>query len=620
MQRYTTAGEADSTVIWLEAEQFEDCGGWSNDSQFVDLMGSPYLLATGLGKPVADAVTHATVPAAGQYRLWVRCKDWLPEYSPGRFRVLVNRRPSEQAFGAADSPAWQWVDGGLFDLPEGPVEIRLEDLTGWWSRCDAIILCTDDFRPSNELRELTRQRETYVRTGGDVDVQSFDLVVVGGGPAGLGAAIAAARHGLQTALVQDRPVLGGNASSEIGIPPVNYIGEPPDTLGISGICEEIFGKQALEQLADSAKIEAIVRAEKNLTLLLNTRVTGVEMSDAATIKSVTALDVIQGTRKSLQAPLFADCTGHGWIGYYAGAEWRMGQEARDEFGETLAPVEAGTRTMGNSLYMGVIKEREEPVSFETPDFAYHWRSDSDFEPRGTHRRLKVVERPPNFDSPSHGKGRNPGDKADGGIYRSWWVEYGGTCNTIADAEHIRDELLRIVLGLWGYAKNHNPATCEANRNRELVWINYVQGVRESRRLIGDIIFTQRDIDDQILHPDTIGFTDWGIDVHHPEGFWVRGNDCIHVYQGRRASIPYRSLYSRNIDNLFIAGRCHSATHIGMGATRVMRPCCGMGQAVGTAAALARKHHTTPRGVYEQHIDALQQTLLDDGCRLPGRNA
>jgi len=330
-----------------------------------------------------------------------------------------------------------------------------------------------------------------------------------------------------------------------------------------------------------------------------------------------ASTVTTGQRWVLKAPLFADCTGHAWLGYYAGAEWRMGQEARAEFHESLAPVQAGTRTMGNSLYKAVFAEHDAPAPFETPPFAYRWQDDADFEPRGSHKRTKEIVRPENFDRPSHGKGRNPGDNINGGISESWWIEYGGMCNTIDDAEMIRDELLRISLGLWGYAKNHNPETVAKNRNRELVWLNPVPGTRESRRLVGDYLMTQRDFDEQVHHEDAVAFTDWGIDVHHPEGFWVRGNDCIHVYGGRRTGIPYRSLYSRNITNLFMAGRCHSATHVAMGATRVIRPCCAMGQAVGTAAAIARTHGTLPRGVYEQHIAELQRVLIADGCRIPG---
>ena len=270
-----------------------------------------------------------------------------------------------------------------------------------------------------------------------------------------------------------------------------------------------------------------------------------------------------GERRVFSAPLFVDCTGHGWIGYYAGAEYRMGQEARDEYHEALAPIEPGARTQGNTLYQAFIVTRDEPVAFECPEWACQWRQDADFEPRGGHRRISEIRRPGNYDVPSHGKGRNPGDDVDGTVVRRWWVEYGGMLNTIEDAEKIRDELLRVNLGLWNYAKNHNPKTKAANARRELVWLNYVPGVRESRRLLGPHVMSQAAYDKQIVHEDTVAFTDWGPDVHHPEGFWVKGNDCIHVYQGRRTSIPYRSLYSRNVSNLLMAGRCHSATHIAL---------------------------------------------------------
>ncbi|NQT40473.1 MAG: FAD-dependent oxidoreductase [Planctomycetes bacterium] len=770
---------AGQDVVWIEAEQFDDCGRWSNDSQHVDLMGSPYLLATGVGKPVADATATVKISAEGEYRLWVRCRDWLPSHSPGLFQVMVGGKPSAVTFGKADSDAWQWVDGGTFDLAAGDVELRLHDLTGWWGRCDAVVLATDGFKPAEDLEQIATQRLKYLGTSASVEALGpFDVVVVGGGSAGIGAALASARNGCKVAFIQDRPVLGGNASSEISVPPMGYIGSPPDRVNVSGIAKEVFPKQGWHNFADSAKIERIVRAEENISLFLNTRATGVEMDGKDKIKAVLALDVHNGRRMAFAAPRFIDCTGHGWIGYYAGAEYRMGQEARAEFGETLAPVEAGKRTMGNSLYKAVIVDHRpggasspapssapgeivkysnkakvtvtgdwthstfmggdylfhgepgkanegkasvdimlgvnkpgrykvflgylawsnratsvpvtvehadgkatvtvnqtlstdgwkllgtfrlgpnaparvtvgtagttgcviadcvrvlsedakdpkapepkapevaEGVPFDCPAWAYQWKKASDFE-TGGHHRIREIRRPGNYDVPSHGKGRSPGNSIDGAITLSWWIEYGGMVNTVDDAEEIRDELLRITMGMWNYAKNHNPNTVARNKYRELVWVNYVPGVRESRRLVGDYIMSQRDFDLQTIHPDTVAFTDWGIDVHHPEGYWVQGNDCIHVYQGRRVSIPYRSLYSKNIANLFMAGRCHSATHMALGGTRVMRPMCATGQAAGTAAAIAHQHQTTPRGVCDRHLSQLQQTLLRDGCYLLG---
>lgn len=610
---------AEGSVVWQEAESMENTGKWSNDPQHIDIMGSPYLLASGVGREVEDAVTELTIPKDGTFILWVRCRDWFPSHSPGQFQVLLNNKASPITFGKADNDTWRWINGGDFKLKKGTAELRLHDTTGWWGRCDAIVLATGGFKPLNKKESLAQQRLKYGGVSYEIkDMGKYDLVVVGGGPAGMAASIAAARNGIKVALIQDRSVLGGNSSSEIQVPPMGYIGNPPDKRNVTGIAEELFGKQSWTNFANSETMEKIVGAEDNISLFLNTRAVDVEMDSKTRIRAVIALDVHSGRRMRFAAPLFADTTGHGWIGFYAGAEWRMGQEGRAEFKESLAPIKAGNRTMGNTLYKAVITERKEPVVFDCPEWAYQWKSSSDFDKVRSIRSRSTL-RPENFDRDAHGKGWNPGNDPDGSLTYSFWVEYGGIENTIEDAEHIRDELFRINIGLWNYAKNHNPKTKQKNLNRELVWLNYVPGVRESRRLMGDYIMTQKDYDQQIVHDDTVAFTDWGPDIHHPEGFWTRGIDCIHTYPGCRTSIPYRTLYSKNIENLFMAGRCHSATHIALGGTRVMRPCAAMGQAVGTAAAIATKNKETPRGVYKNHIKQLQDTLVKDGCRLMSKS-
>jgi hypothetical protein len=222
-------------------------------------------------------------------------------------------------------------------------------------------------------------------------------------------------------------------------------------------------------------MDRVVQAEKNLRLFLNTRATSVEMKDKETIDAVLAVHVKTGQRYRFKAPLFVDCTGHGWIGYYAGAEFMMGQEARSQFNESMAPETARKFTQGNSLNNATFRTHKQTVDFNCPPWVYQWTKSSDFEKLGSHARLNDPVRPPNFDVPSRGKGRNPGNHGNGTASGVWWVEYGGIANTIDDAERIRDELFRVCLGLWNYAKNHNPETREQNRCREMVWLNYVPG-------------------------------------------------------------------------------------------------------------------------------------------------
>jgi len=649
-------------VVWLEGEGFEETGGWSNDPQFVDVMGSPYLLATGVGRPVADAVTHAEIAVSGNYRLWVRCRDWLPEYSPGRFRVLINGRASEVIFGKAEHDRWRWVVGGIFSLEKGEIEVRLKDLTGWWGRCDAIVLSRDtDFKPVDDIYILERQRRQYYEPYQHVDeVEPHDVVVVGGGLAGSAAAVAAARYGCSVALIQDRPVLGGNASSEIDVPPGGDSSNEPLDPHETGIIQEFYpGTDRGWDYDWSAGMERVVRGEQNIDLRLNTRAINVVMQDNSTISGVVAMDVRSGKRVLFPGKIFIDCTGDGWIGFWAGAEFRKGREARSEFGESLAPEKADQFTMGNTLMVASFRE-EEGARFDCPEWAYQWKSPDDFNTSGLHfgldktpfplggpnegaifrfthgagffgeqggvkrahaehtepaYRLRPVT-PPHYRGFKKGKGYIPRSK-DGGFFQ-WWVELGGNQDTIYDAEHIRDELFRVNLGLWNYVKNFSTKYKEANKNRRLVWINHVPGKRESRRLIGDYILTQWDYADRVVHDDNVAYGGWGIDIHHPNGFWKDGPMYYNQYRGHKVSIPFRCLYSKDISNLLMAGRNISVSHIALGGVRVMRTTCLMGQAVGTAAALCVEKNVLPRTAGKTHIKEIQQRLLKDGAYVMGQ--
>jgi len=580
---WPAAASAAGTTIWLETERFEDYGGWTNDAQFVDQMGSPYLLAIGLEGPVADAVTRAPVPSEGTYRLWVRARDWVPEHSPGRFQVILGGRPTEHVFGQSKIGRWIWEDGGTVELGIGLVEVRLRDLMGHYGRCDAMVLCDDlTWRPPAEKDAIAALREQYGGVSRQVEVlEPYDTVVVGGGLAGTFAAVAAARGGCRTALVQNRPVLGGNTSTEVLVAPQgDRSGEPLDP-GEGGIIEEVRG----ETEEYSEKLLALCRAERKLDLFLNTHATGVQTAADGTIDAVEALEVTSGKRLVLPGVIFIDCTGDGQIGIWAGAEHRHGREPRSMYNESRAPEEGDRRTMGGTLRYAS-RLAAGPVEFRSPDWARDFPACDDFTQR-RHPQLHF-----------------------GGW--QWMIEYGGMLDTYEDAEPIRDELLRIIWGMWDHVKNECPLLAEEARDYQLVWVSHVVGKRESARLIGDYVMTEHDIAGAIKHPDPVAYGGWGIDLHPPGGFYDEGPPAEFSHR-QKFSIPFRSLYAKDVRNLLMAGRCLSASHAALGATRVMVTCGVQGQAAGTAAALCKTHDCRPREIYPDHIAQLQRQLLKDGC-------
>ncbi|MDH7569621.1 MAG: FAD-dependent oxidoreductase, partial [Armatimonadota bacterium] len=524
---------AEAPVVWLEAEYFREKGGWVDDSQFLDLVGSSYLLACGVGRPVADAVTTAHVPVAGDYRLWVRCRDWIPEHSPGKFQVWVDGRPSPATFGVAADDQWRWVDGGVFSLRAGEVEVRLRDLTGWWGRCDAVVL-TAGPRPSDDPAELARQRERWGGVSASVRQKGeYDLVVVGGGLAGCAAAIAAARHGCRVVLVQDRPVLGGNASSEIGVGPSGDTSKDPLDPRETGIIEELEPPGAKGDRSE--RYERVVRGQAGVELLLNTRATGVRMGEGGRIAAVQALELPSGQRLEIAGRFFADCTGDAWIGYWAGADYRQGREGRAEYNEPAAPPEADPHTLSTSLTRCTIISRDHPVPFTPPPWVPTWKSCADFDPKPKATVHSDGDLPPEgWYEMRPGKGRHP-DTADA-IRGAWWLELGGVRDTIADAERIRDDLFRLKLGLWDHLKNHCDQFRQENANRELVWQSHIAGKRESRRLLGDYVMSQRDYMERQVHPDTALYAGYNIDPHHPLGFWADGPQAFRLYH-HKVSVP-----------------------------------------------------------------------------------
>jgi hypothetical protein len=595
-------------IVWIEAERCENCGGWVNDAQFIDQMGSPYLLAAGMGEPVADAVTHVRLPRSGRWRLWVRDRDWIPQYHPGRFQVIVNGRAADPEFGASGRPGWIWEDGGLHELG-GRVEIRLHDLTGYYGRCDVLVLASDTrWTPPANRAALAALRTEQGGISRHIDDQGpYDVVVVGGGLAGCTAAVAAARQGAHVALVQNRPLLGGNASTEILVPPVGVwpsaARRDPLDPRETGLIEEFrtAGDQKIrEGVLYSDRLMRWVKLEPNLDLHLNTHATGVEMCPGSPrrIAAVLAVDVRTGQRRRFPGRIFIDSSGDAVIGVAAGAEYRQGREPRSMYDEPWAPETANAHTMGNGLKY-FHHDTGKPQPFVAPPWAYKFPTCDGFSPGRHPRFIRDLET----------------------IGHQWMVELGGMRDTYADAEEIRDDLWRLIFGLWDHTKNHCLADKDRAATHKLAWVGYVAGKRENRRLIGDYVLTQNDIGAQTLFADRVAYGGWTVDDHYSDGFFHSGStgnnydDVAHAYSGRQFSIPFRSLYSKNVDNLMMAGRDISATHLALSDTRVMLTNAVIGQAAGTGAALCVEHQTTPRRVAEEHREQLQQQLLKDGAYL-----
>ncbi|MDF1816908.1 MAG: FAD-dependent oxidoreductase, partial [Verrucomicrobiales bacterium] len=352
--------------ILVEAESFENRGGWKLDTQFIETMGSPYLLAHGLGKPVEDAVTKITIPETEEYTVWVRTKDWVAHWgaagTPGKFRLAVNGSPLDAEFGT-EGAQWHWQNGGKIKLEAGESELRLQDLTGFCGRCDAILFSTDTAAPDNSSEVLPAWRRTMLGLPEKPEqAGEFDIVFIGGGYAGTCGAISAARMGLKTALIQNRRVLGGNGSSEVR---VWAKGNTPGGLyPVGDIVREIqdvakASPGTYEEYGDEKKLR-IARAEENLSLFLGHHAYDVVM-DGDKIKSVLALETDSGRVREFAAPYFCDSTGHGYIGLLAGADHSMFEGVRMGMSNMWTWAENGSpRTFPNTPWALDLDEGDFP--------------------------------------------------------------------------------------------------------------------------------------------------------------------------------------------------------------------------------------------------------------------
>ncbi len=423
-----------------------------------------------------------------------------------------------------------------------------------------------------------------------------DVCVVGGGMAGLTAALAAARHGARTVLLQDRPVLGGNASSEcrVHIQGADRHNQRPN-LRETGLLEEIRLENLARNPTRSWGIWDTVLYERaalqdGLALLLNCTCLGAE-TDRGRVRTVTGWQLTTETRHRVAARVFIDASGDGILAPLTGAPFRIGREGRAEYGESHAPPEADAKTMGMSLLFQAA-DTGRPQPFEPLPWAYTFAS-CDEMPHGVrgHRHLRMGY---------------------------WWVELGGENDSIHDAERLRHELLRVVYGIWDHIKNR----CQ-ERDRAatwtLEWVQFLPAKRESRRYVGAHVLTQNDVEAGGPFDDLVAYGGWTMDDHPPAGFWCTRHGApptIHHKTPSPFGIPYRSLRSAEVANLMAVGRCASASHMAMSSTRVMGTGCSMGQAAGTAAAMAAAAGTDPAALGHR-IGALQQALLRDDAYLPG---
>lgn len=560
----------------VEAEGFLEKGGWVTDPQFIQQMGSTYLMAHGMGVPVANAKTKIKIENKGVFHVWARTRNWVPGNweAPGRFKVIVNGQELENDLGL--NASWNWEYAGKIKIQSKQLTVELKDLTGFNGRCDALYFNTGQSPPPEEMESLNKWRKGKLKEPISPEVvKEYDLVVTGGGLAGCAASIAAAEQGLKVALIHDRPVLGGNASSEIRVHTLGIYGKYERILKL--IDTEHYPNGSSEAIIDQERRDENMQKIENIDIHLNWRA-----YDAAAqnniIQHVDARHTSIGKRIRFKAPLFVDATGDGWIGYWSGADYSYGRESKDQYGEEWekwgelwSPEEADNAVMGSSVLFQTV---EDPMPVQFPEVPW---------------ALPVA-------------------KEHKAVAGEWYWEFSrNDLHQIHDGEEIRDHMLRAIFGSFYNAKQE-----EENDHYRLQWVSYLLGKRESRRLIGDHVFTFKDVVERRKFRDSVVQEIRAVDIHYQRNLLDESTpDFLSealFYRTDKYYIPYRSLYSRNINNLFMAGRCFSCSHAGLGGPRVMRTTGQMGAAVGFAASLCKKYKVNPRAIYELHLEEYMKLI------------
>ncbi len=578
------------TKIWIEAENFRELGGWLVDQQSMETLHSSYVMAHGMGKPVADAVTRVEVPESGIYYVWALTRDWTAVWDvkipAGQFRIALDGQPLETVLGT-NGKEWSWQLAGTCELEAGSHEMRLQDLTGFNGRCDAVCLTTSPEAPSDDREEIERMRREWNWQEIREEARVYDLIVVGGGIAGICTAIAAMRAGVDVLMIHDRGILGGCNSSEIrvcmggkcGIPPYPNLGRVVKDI------QPMLGDPNMfleEYYEDNRKLFAFRLKEddnKGIHHIAFNECVTEAVTENGSIRSVVATHTLTGQKTRYHANLFADCSGDAVLSRLAGCEVMYGREASETFNESLAPKHAQKLVMGHSIRWYSLEDKE-VSSF--PDIDWN---------------LKITD-------------QNCMRVFNG----DWEQETGFTRDMVTEIEYIRDYGLRAIYSNWAFQKNHYVDK-DAFARHSLKWVSGLGGKRESYRVKGACILTQNDIEEHRLYEDGTAAMTWSIDMHFPEPdneaeYGEAFRSCAY-HRGivEAYPIPYRCLCARDVRNLFLGGRIVSTSHVAFSAIRVMRTLGQLGEVAGMAAGICKKHDCMPIDVYESWLDELKVCMI-----------
>lgn len=579
--------------IFVEAESFENKGGWVVDTLSIESIHSAYLMAHGLGVPVEDAVTNVEIQASGKYYIWALTRDWTAVWnvkdSLGKFSIKIDDEELENVLGT-NGKEWAWQLAGQVFLEKGLHKISLHDLTGFNGRCDAIYITNLSYIPESKISDIDAMRKEFNWKTIKEEEITFDLVVVGGGIAGICTALSALRRGVNVAVINDRPVLGGCNSSEVRVCMGGQIHLPPYT-ALGNVVKEIapvMGHPTIydeRYFEDDRKLFAFENGKKaQYKILLNEAVTEVE-SEKDKIISVICTNTLTGKKTRVKGNTFADCSGDGILARKMGCETMYGRESRAEFNESLAPDKQEKLVMGHSIRWYSVESAEQ-TDFPDIDLNLNFNDDSCLNCKS-------------------------GD---------WEQETGFSRDMVTEIEYIRDFGLRAIFANWSFQKHHFKDK-EKFKNSILQWVSPMGGKREGYRVKGDYILTQNDIEDKVYHEDGTACLSWSIDMHFPEATNSEEFDepfrsfAYHRGIEKPYPVPYRCLYAKDVSNLFIGGRLISASHIAFSSLRVMRTLGSLGEVVGLASSICKKYNCSPRQVYTEHLSDLK-ALMNGGVDSP----